>query len=351
MGGCREMSPAATAEPVVSAFAPSAAFSCADDGEIHRRFHEYQIYGVSIRCEIRLNFPSRPLSSRPDVTLFFAPPDWLAPFAAHQPAVADPSAWYLHFPCPDGSHYLRWQNLFEFVVSPDGRSVGCRKLERATIESFQTYLLGQVLSFALVKQGHEPLHSTVVVVDGKGVAFLGECGYGKSTLAAAFLHAGYPVLTDDLLMMRDLGGNCCGFPGAPRIKLFPEVAQRFLPRQAAGTPMNPDTEKLIIPLEPRQSCAVPVPLRAFYALNSTQGSSDIAFTPLTGTEAFIELIRSTFNLRLVDPNRLQRQFMNAERLLSGIPIRRLTYPRSLDKLPQVRDAIVTNVRAARRETS
>ena len=89
-------------------------------------------------------------------------------------------------------------------MSADGRHVAAGHLGNASAESFQSYLLGWVLSFALVKQGYEPLHATAVVVDGKAVAFLGTSGDGKSTLAAAFLHAGHTLLTDDLLLIREI---------------------------------------------------------------------------------------------------------------------------------------------------
>ena len=46
-------------------------------------------------------------------------------------------------------------------------------------------MLGQALSFALVKQGFEPLHATVAVVDDEAVAFLGHNAFGKSTLTGA----------------------------------------------------------------------------------------------------------------------------------------------------------------------
>jgi len=315
-------------------------------GNLHERtFQDYQLYSISLRCELRLSFPEQcfPETHRPDVTLSLESEEWFARFAG-QPDTVDTDAWYEHVPLADGSDLVRWRDLFEFLISPDGRSVGCRKLERATVESFQTYLLGQVLSFALVKQGHEPLHSTAVVAGGKAVAFLGDSGYGKSTLASAFVEAGHALLTDDLLLIRKIDGICTGFPGPARLKLFPEVARRFLPQQANGTPMNPDGPKLIIPLKQGQSCGHPVPLHAFYVLDEAQtGISDVSLTPLTERESLIELIRSTFNSRLADPRRIHQQFLAAQWLVRSIPVKRLTYPRRLDVLPQVLDVIRADV--------
>ncbi len=61
--------------------------------------------------------------------------------------------WFQHARLSDGSVYLEWSGLFEFLVSADGRQIACRELNGASPESFQTYLVGQVLSFALLKQG------------------------------------------------------------------------------------------------------------------------------------------------------------------------------------------------------
>src|SRR5213080_1250086 len=149
----------------------------------------------------------------------------------------------------DGSSYVRWDTVGEFLVSPDGLQVRCRQFDLASTESFQVYLLGQALSFALVNRGFEPIHATVVVVNGEAVVFLGDSGFGKSTLAAPFVSAGYPVLTDDLLILQPGTDRVLAYPGPARIKLFPKAARRFLRDAASGIRMNPDTEKLILPLD------------------------------------------------------------------------------------------------------
>src|SRR6267154_4212463 len=104
-------------------------------------------------------------------------------------------AWYRYAFLRDGSTYVRWDTVGEFLVSADGRRIVCRRADGSSDESFQVYMLGQALSFALVKQGFEPLHAKVVVVEGQAVAFLGGNAFGKSSLAACFLEAGYSLLT------------------------------------------------------------------------------------------------------------------------------------------------------------
>jgi len=112
--------------------------------------------------------------------------------------------------------------MFEFLIEADGRRIWCGWLGSTSIESLQVYLLGHALSFALVKQGFEPLHATAVVIEGKAIAFLGDSGFGKSTLAAAFLDAGHTLLTDDLLLSRATPAGYDAFPGPRGLSYFPK---------------------------------------------------------------------------------------------------------------------------------
>jgi hypothetical protein len=255
----------------------------------------------------------------------------------------DQKEWFSRAGLPDGSDYLRWSGLFEFLVSADGRRIACRELNGASPESFQTYLLGQVLSFALLKQGFEPLHATSVVIDEEAVAFLGNCGYGKSSLGAAFLQEGYPLLTDDLLVLKEKGDRFVAYPGPPRIKLFPEIAGNVLGDRVTGTPMNNDTSKLVIPLGPDEAvspeCAFP--LRAIYILRppASLHSPRIVIRQLSPRRAFLALVKNTFNAIVVDPERLKRQFVLAGRLATTVPVKSLSYPRRLKRLPAVREAV------------
>lgn len=256
--------------------------------------------------------------------------------------------WFAHARLSDGSDYVQWSGLFEFLVSADGCRIACRELNGASIESFQTHLLGQVLSFALIKNGIEPLHATAVVIDGEAVAFLGDCGYGKSSLGAAFLQLGYRLLTDDLLVLKEESDRFEAYPGPPRIKLFPEVAKHLLRKRINGIPMNNDTPKLVIPLREKQT--VPphsaFPLKAIYVLTpptASSGSQRISIRPLTSQRAFIELIKNTFNAVIVEPQRLERQFDLATRLAARVLAKALSYPRDLGLISQVRESILREV--------
>jgi hypothetical protein len=254
-------------------------------------------------------------------------------------------SWYRYAVLHDGSSYVRWENVGEFLVTGDGRRIICRRLEGSSAESFQVYMLGQALSFALVKQRFEPLHATAVVVNDQAVAFLGSNAFGKSTLAACFLEAGYRLLTDDLLILQESCGRILAYPGPPRLKLFPSIAGRFL-GTSGGAKLNPGTGKMILPIEPRRSCAHPVPLKVIYSLARPRDAcrqQDVSVQTLFPRDAFIELVKGTFNRRLTGPKRLERQFGLMTRLTDLIPVKRLVYPRIIDRLREVRDIVLDDL--------
>jgi hypothetical protein len=216
---------------------------------------------------------------------------------------------------------------------------------RASRESFRTYLLGQVLSFALLEMGEEPLHGAACVVDGRALGFLGPPGSGKSTLAAAFLEDGWPLLTDDLLVVHMTDGRPLAEPGYPRIKLFPEIAKRLAPGIRPRGRMNPDTPKLVLPLDPRQVWPTREPLDRLYVLRPGRASgARITVRTLAPRRAFADLTRNTFNPVVADPERLEQHLDAVAAIVERVAVKSLSFARDLDVLSSVREAILRDVR-------
>ena len=303
--------------------------------------HQYVLYAISLRSEWQLPYPEDTNEGYPSVELLERPESHFLEAAAE----ADRRSlgpWAQYFPLSDGREYLRWAGLFECLISADGRQIAGRPLPGATPEAFHTYLLGQVLSHALIKFGYEPLHATVVDVDGGAVGFLGDTGRGKSTLAAAFLGAGRRLVTDDLLVLRQEGEGFTAYPGAPRLKLFPEVAAMVLGSPAGATPMNPLTSKILIPLESAAHASHPLPLRGLYVLGEPGGNGrgrGATLRRLSPRRSFLELVRNNYNEDVVDNDRLARQLAFSATLATSVPVKLLSYPRELSELPAVLAAV------------
>jgi hypothetical protein len=309
------------------------------------------VYGISLRSEVPLSLQEHGEPGILEIELRAGSPSLFSKAAKGATLRPTPTAWYRYANLQNGSTYLHWENLAEFLVSADGLRITFGWMGLASWEAFQVYLLGQALSFALVKRGYEPLHATSVVVGGKAVVFLGNSGFGKSSLAACFLLAGHPLLTDDLLMLRECPEGFRAYPGPPRIKLFPDMARKHLGKGVTGPPMNLESEKRIITLEPHQRCLTPVPLGAIYALASPREvarKQRIRIDEMSSRQAFVALVANTFNYLIVGADRLHRQFHETARLAGAVPVKKLIYPRRHSSLPLVYEAILADLS---RETS
>jgi hypothetical protein len=294
------------------------------------------LYGARIACPWALPFAT-PLAdaAAPDVTIYASIP-------ARYRAEAE-RALEREPPRGEGSYvqrrlrdavYLRWAGDFEFVVTDSGADVYSRPLRDGAGESFHTYLFNQVLSFALLCQGHEPLHSAAVVVGGRAVGFLGDCGFGKSSLAAACMAAGHPLLTDDLLVTEECEGGWIAHPGPSRMKLYPEMADHFFGPGAPRVPMNSDTPKAILAVAPERMETAAVPLGALAVLERRAGDG-VEAARLNPREAFVALTTNTFNDLERGPARLRHHLDWASRLAAGVPVWRLSYPSDLALAPRV----------------
>ena len=299
----------------------------------------YHVYGLRLDSAWPLPYPKAPAPWIAEVALERGSPAHFARALRAAPKLSQSAPW-VTASLPGGMRYLRWSNVFEFLIPADGHTVTCCPMTPHAIDAFHTHL-GPSLSFALINLGIEPLHSTTVAIDGHAVALMGDCGYGKSSLGATFVKAGYPLLTDDLLVVAKERGGFMGYPGAPRVKLYPAIAKVIFGPRVKGLRLEPLTPKLIIPLDERRSQRAPVPLGAIYVLTppGKRVPPRVVITRLSPRQAFLELVRNTFNMSVNEPGRLERQFALATQLATSVPVKSLSYPRELTMLREACDAI------------
>jgi hypothetical protein len=311
-----------------------------DNDGLSGPIYRYGVYGIRLISDMLLDLPECSELPLAEIEIREKTPEFFAAAidGAHLERRSD---WYWFATQRDGSAYVRWNQVGEFLVSPQGRKISWLRAPGASVQSFQVYLLGQALSFALVRLGFEPLHGTAVVIAGRAIAFLGDTGFGKSTLAAQFLALGATLLTDDLLLLESAQAGVFAHAGPSRIKLFPPILESVGISASPGVPMNPLTGKQILPVQNGHRGSAP--LHAIYVLSApdeTLGPHEqVRIESLSGREAFLALTANTFNYLLADPERLRRQVAEASRWIESVSIKRLVYPRSLARLPEVCRAV------------
>ena len=302
-----------------------------------------QLYGLRIRTP----WPVRGLSAGDgpwDGEIVASRPDVLARAASRVPD-EQRNRWAQYAALPDGSAYRRWSNLFEFLVTADARHIYAQTLTDVDNEAMLAYLLVDALSFSMVRLGWEPLHATAVATDDGVVGFLGNSGDGKSTLAALLLQQRCKLVTDDMLVLVRDRETWLAQPGPPRLKLYRDMADHILGVAPGRIAMNPDTTKLIVPLDTDDCTAEPHPLRALYVLRSVgeNRSSALRIEQLSPAAAFPRVLAHTAGHYPSEIARLQRQFQFTTTLVREIPVKTLSYPREKAEMARLRDAVLADL--------
>ena len=314
--------------------------------------NRYSVYGVDVASEWPFELP--PLTDAADsiarVEFVQGDDDDFQDPAGGALASAE-DGWFVCRLLPDRSAYLRWSGLYEFRIGRGGARVASRPLEGSGVPVLQNFLFAQTLSFALVYQDVEPLHATVVRIDDFAIGFLGDCGFGKSTLLASFVADGFQVLTDDLLVVDLSDDRPIARSGSGRIKLRPDSASAFLGDVNRGVPLHAKTTKRAFTLDDTRLHRGSLPLVALFVLPAPRERqatmSMIQIAPMSRPAFMQELLKNTFNSEIVDRRRLAAQFSFAARVASEVAGVRLNYPAGLHHLPMLRERIVEHARLLR----
>lgn len=89
------------------------------------------------------------------------------------------------------------------------------------------YLMGSCMGAILHQRGLMPLHGSCVTDGQRSVLITGDSGAGKSTLAAEFLSHGWRLLTDDVSVIKDIGGTPVVQSSYPSQKLWQDSLEHY----------------------------------------------------------------------------------------------------------------------------
>lgn len=215
---------------------------------------------------------------------------------------------------------LAMDGIGAYRIAPDGGRIAEVSADpRCDPEMRAMAALGAPLILALALRGIFCLHASVAAFDKKLMAFIGESGQGKSTLAGYLNCEGGPewrrVIDDTLPIAPPTDDGATALPHFPQLKLPDEMQpSRLVPER--------------------------MPLRAVYVL---ENGAEAAIAPLRRSQAALALAAQTVGGRLFGPELLATHLTFCAELVGRVPVRRLMYPRSFDALPAVRDALAADL--------
>jgi hypothetical protein len=244
--------------------------------------------------------------------------------------------------------HLHYRDGIDFVVDRDGTEIWGTWSDTLTLEDASTYLLGPVLGLVLRLRGITCLHASAIDLGGQAIAVIGPPGSGKSTTAAIFATSGYRVLSDDVVALSDHGSAFLARPSYPRVGLWSDSVETLFGFPDALPQQTPTWTKCYLDLTQNgyKFQPSPLPLRALYVLGErdSNGLAPVVHT-LPVREGLTQLIENTYLSYLLDRTMSVRDLDVLSRLVSSMPVRRLTPRADSAFLSRLRDVILDDFHA------
>jgi hypothetical protein len=224
-----------------------------------------------------------------------------------------------------GQFLLTLEHVAKYLVE-DGNCITIEPASGVTNDEVRLFLMGAVWSALLLQRGLLPLHGSAIRVKDGAVVLAGPTGNGKSTLAAALLERGFPVIADELcaLAVKENSPPLL-LPGFPQILLWADSLRKLEMDIQRLAPVRPDLEKYILPLE-NNTVQEPLPLERLYILN-TGNTPSITISSLRGVKKNHALIDCTYRVHQVAGHGLSMaHFQQCADAARYIEIKRLERP-------------------------
>jgi hypothetical protein len=186
-----------------------------------------------------------------------------------------------------------------------------------TPELWEHRILSVVIPILLACRGEVALHGSAVEIDGAGIIFCGPAFRGKSTLATAYAELGFPVLSEDGVVLEQEDQGWVAWPAASgaRIRQEEPAEPAKVLRNLPGPEPHPVQAGALVLLQPRGGDGEPLPLSVPDALIRT--------APHLMHGGGLDLVRPAF--------------AGLARVLSTLPAFSVSLPDDLAKLPEAAD--------------
>lgn len=173
--------------------------------------------------------------------------------------------------------------------------------EKIPVGDVITYLLGPVIGCLLRLKNKVLLHASVVNINEKAVAFIGEKTAGKSTLIASFAALGYPILSDDIAVLSEDENDYLVAPGYPRLRLWKNTIDRLAEVQLKNlSPVLSLVEKFYLPLSNKitdknyKFQTTYLPLKTIYYLAPRNEHNICSIKEQTIAKSFLKIITNSY---------------------------------------------------------
>jgi hypothetical protein len=235
-------------------------------------------------------------------------------------------------------YLLNIHGVARYLVTA-GREIVVDPAAAAPALDVRGYLLGSIFVVLCQQRGLLPLHASAIAGKSGVVAFLGNSGQGKSTLAAHLSQRGFRVLADDVCLIDAAQpGAAMVIPTAPWLKLWRTSLENLGRKAEELDRVFTDDDKYRLPLVP-----VLTPeriLRLVFLQANETASTTTEIEEVPRVRAVPLLMNLTHHSYLLEATGQQEEnFLRCGRVLSQARAYRLVRPWGLMHLESTVDAL------------
>jgi hypothetical protein len=288
----------------------------------------YNIHGLIIKSQIE--FPELEEAKTGDF-------DAVVTLGEFDPLLGEVLVEGYHFRVTSEAVYLFWEGIGSFMMK-DGYELVVKPDPSVDEDYLRPFIFGPALAVLLHQKGVIVLHASAVDINGEAVAFLGDSGYGKSTLAVALQSLGHPMVTDDTLSV-DVAEKITVNRGLPLLRLFDDVSEVFRDDPGVGEMLYRSPVKNFYQIH-RWTEESSLKLKCIYVLEKTD---EVSISPLKDTDGLLNLIKNSFLINIFRNHEKSQNLEQCFEIASKIPIKLLKTGNSLHDLDKLANLVEKDV--------
>lgn len=310
-----------------------------------RRFY-YHTYGLTIESQLELpELPEIQACEQPDVVILMS-------------RVEDrlDGATYRHgwLEMGDDRCQISIKGIARYRVEHGQRIVIDRRVPRTDgltpdPGDIRLFLLGGALGALLHQRQWLPLHVSALKTPGGGWAFTGHSGAGKSTMGA-WLHKtqGWPLVTDDVAVIKPHENVPYLHPGPPRVKLWKDALSALgIQTEGLVRDLTRADKYHMMLKEGFQDSAYP--LKALVVLERGEEGEAASLERIKGIGAFSAIMASLYRPEVAEAFSGEGRLMrDAAALSRKIRVYRYRRPWSLDRIEENLAPLLAEIDACRK---
>jgi len=261
--------------------------------------------------------------------------------------------WLLLGRCT-GGYLLRFVGVADFFISERGDRIECGRTDaKVSPETLRHLLLDAVIPRLLDLMGIASMHATAVLTEYGACAFIGPTHAGKSTVAASFALAGFPLLGDDCVVLSG-SDRILLTPGYPGTRLWGDSLEALRIDPARSHAIVGYSSKRRAPDFHLSFMSQPQRLTRIFRLSRCDDRDSAAtlprIEPLSPAEAFIELASASYWFNPTDRAANLRKFRFLEQVVAKVPVKKLVVPNDFAALPAVQETVLADMSGSDRDS-